>query len=278
MSFILDALRKSESERQRDALPSIARIPSAVPQHGLPPWAIATMGALGLGVVLLAAAWISTLTGAPPSAESGVAATAPAAEHAPQGRVDAGSGGAPEAAAAHARVEPLPLPPPTVPSSARPDADAGSGASRDPVVPAPAPAEHTAGFTANAAQSALRGSPLAEAANRSQPASSPLAMAARSQTNATRPSPQTVGRVIDLPEVDPLPEPYNTVAPSLGLPELTLQLLAYDENDPSQQFAFINGARYAAGDTLPGGIRVIAINSRGVVLLARGRQLQLEAR
>src|SRR5690606_7955090 len=89
---------------------------------------------------------------------------------------------------------------------------------------------------------------------------------------------QTARRAADLPAVDPMPEPYHAVAPSLGLPELTLQLLAYDENDPSQQFAFINGARYMAGDTLPGDIRVIAINRRGAVLLARGRQLQLEAR
>jgi len=279
VSFILDALRKSESERQRDATPSIARIPSAVPQQSLPPWAIATMGALGFGVVVLAVAWISSLTGAPrvPSAVSGDAAPA-VAEHAPQGGFDAGRNGTSDAAAARSRVEPLPLPPQRTASQSRPDVDESFGGSRNTSVAAPlASDERTAGVTEP--QTSTRGSPLAEAASRpSSAATSPLAMAARSQTSAARPAPQTGGRVIDLPEVDPLPEPYHTVAPSLGLPELTLQLLAYDANDPSQQFAFINGARYSAGDTLPGGIRVVAINSRGVVLLARGRQLQLETR
>src|SRR5690606_17845057 len=92
-------------------------------------------------------------------------------------------------------------------------------------------------------------------------------------TAANRPAPNRAS----LPDVQAT-EPYQAVAASLGLPELTLQLLAYDENDPSQQYAFINGVRYAAGDTLPGGARVIAINARGAVRLVGDRQLQLEQR
>ena len=268
MSFILDALRKSESERQQAAAPSIARIPSAVPQHGLPTWAIATMGALGVGVVALAVAWVVTLTGAPRAPAD---AFGNAMARVTEGGLETSVGGAPAVTGA-ARVEPLPLPPPSPVSRARPESDANGGV-YDAVAAAAASAERFAGSS-----DARRGSPLAEAANRPSPVSaSPLAMAARSQTTA-QPSPQASRRTADLPPVDPMPAPYHEVAPSLGLPELTLQLLAYDENDPSQQFAFINGARYAAGDTLPGDIRVIAINRRGAVLLARGRQLQLETR
>jgi hypothetical protein len=72
-------------------------------------------------------------------------------------------------------------------------------------------------------------------------------------------------------------EPYHSVAASLDLPPLTLELLAYAD-DPAKQFVFIDGARYATGDRLPGGARVIAINARGAVLLVNGRQLQLEPR
>lgn len=274
MSFILDALRKSESERQQAAPPSIARIPSAVPQHGLPTWAIATMGALGVGVVALAVAWIATLTGTPrgPAAAGNVTAA-----QASPSSFDAGLGGT-AAATGPSRVEPLPLPPPRTASPGRTDAG-GSVASGD----AAAFSAERSAFAADASQGVSRSSPLAEAVNRPSPVTaSPLAMAARSQTSAqtstSRSPQQTARRAADLPAVDPMPEPYHAVAPSLGLPELTLQLLAYDENDPSQQFAFINGARYMAGDTLPGDIRVIAINRRGAVLLARGRQLQLETR
>lgn len=61
MSFILDALRKSESERHQDARPSITRIPETIPARGLPPWALGTIAALALGVVVLAGAfwWMS---------------------------------------------------------------------------------------------------------------------------------------------------------------------------------------------------------------------------
>ena len=57
MSFILDALRKSEDERRRDAVPGISRAPMAVPRDRLPRWAVGVMVALALGVFVLGAAW-----------------------------------------------------------------------------------------------------------------------------------------------------------------------------------------------------------------------------
>ena len=57
MSFILDALRKSEDERRRDAVPGISRAPMAVPRDRLPRWAIGVMVVLALGVFMLGAAW-----------------------------------------------------------------------------------------------------------------------------------------------------------------------------------------------------------------------------
>jgi general secretion pathway protein B len=65
MSFILDALRKSESERQREAAPSLSQIPIAAPRSGLPPWAWAVIAALGLSVFVLAAAWWQSAANAP---------------------------------------------------------------------------------------------------------------------------------------------------------------------------------------------------------------------
>ncbi|HEY8520375.1 MAG TPA: general secretion pathway protein GspB [Gammaproteobacteria bacterium] len=57
MSFILDALRKSESERQRTAVPGIAHAPLAVPRQSLPGWAVAVIALLGASVVAMAGAW-----------------------------------------------------------------------------------------------------------------------------------------------------------------------------------------------------------------------------
>lgn len=57
MSFILDALRKSEHERQRSALPSLAHVPMATPVPQLPRWATLLIGLLAAAVLLLAVAW-----------------------------------------------------------------------------------------------------------------------------------------------------------------------------------------------------------------------------
>lgn len=57
MSFILDALRKSEHERQRSALPSLAQVPMATPVSQLPRWATLLIALLAAAVLLLAGAW-----------------------------------------------------------------------------------------------------------------------------------------------------------------------------------------------------------------------------
>jgi general secretion pathway protein B len=62
VSFILDALRKSENERQRGAVPGISSVPFAVPRQRLPTWTLAVIGLLGLSVVALGGAWWQSST------------------------------------------------------------------------------------------------------------------------------------------------------------------------------------------------------------------------
>jgi general secretion pathway protein B len=57
VSFILDALRKSEHERQRSALPSLSHVPTASPESHLPRWATFVMALLAAAVLVLAGAW-----------------------------------------------------------------------------------------------------------------------------------------------------------------------------------------------------------------------------
>ena len=57
MSFILDALRKSEHERQRSEVPGLSQVPLATPQPQLPRWALAVIGMLVAAVLVLGGAW-----------------------------------------------------------------------------------------------------------------------------------------------------------------------------------------------------------------------------
>jgi len=57
VSFILDALRKSEHERQRGAVPGISHVPLAVPRREVPAWVFGVIGVLALAVVGLGGAW-----------------------------------------------------------------------------------------------------------------------------------------------------------------------------------------------------------------------------
>jgi general secretion pathway protein B len=57
MSFILDALRKSESERQREIAPSLAHAPLAGVRRETPGWVWLVIALLSLALVASGAAW-----------------------------------------------------------------------------------------------------------------------------------------------------------------------------------------------------------------------------
>jgi general secretion pathway protein B len=109
VSFILDALRKSEHERQRSAVPGLAQVPLATPQAQMPRWALAVIGVLGAAVVALGGAWIYSTRGPaelaaspPPTVERSVQLPAPrnvAPQQAASARVPAGESALSAAAA-----------------------------------------------------------------------------------------------------------------------------------------------------------------------------------
>ena len=110
MSFILDALRKSENERQQDSRPNIARVPDAVPVRGLPGWAVGTMSVLAAGIVALGVLWWQSTRGV-----TDVSSPAPVAS---------------------SSTTPLPIPPAAADPAGqapRPAAASGTGAASTPV-------------------------------------------------------------------------------------------------------------------------------------------------
>src|SRR5271156_2055107 len=56
MSFILDALKKSETDRQRQNGPALFEVRMAPPKTGLPLWAIGLGGLLAVNLVIVA--WV----------------------------------------------------------------------------------------------------------------------------------------------------------------------------------------------------------------------------
>ncbi len=77
MSFILDALKKSEAERQRQIAPGLMVSPTAPARRRLPPWAVALLGLLALNLVVLGAVFLRrTPPAQPPIAAPAVPATA----------------------------------------------------------------------------------------------------------------------------------------------------------------------------------------------------------
>jgi general secretion pathway protein B len=80
MSFILDALKKSELERQRQAIPGLVESGIARPRARLPTWAIALCVLLGINLlvllVVLTRGWMTAPQNpAPPQAHHAAAAT-----------------------------------------------------------------------------------------------------------------------------------------------------------------------------------------------------------
>src|SRR5215470_6150550 len=119
MSFILDALKKSESDRQRQGGPALFEVKVAPRRHTLPPWAVA------IGVLLVAnfavVAWYLLRHAAAPGA-------APAPTGAPAAQ-----------APARARAEPGPAAPPAVVAMSTPAAAPAPRTVLTAPAPAPAP-------------------------------------------------------------------------------------------------------------------------------------------
>jgi general secretion pathway protein B len=238
MSFILDALKKSETDRQRQGGPALFEVKVAPPRSALPPWALAIAVLFVVNLALVgwlllrhtpAAAGAAppvTAAAATPANASAPLATAPTVTPG----VAAGSGGAPSAPAAQSAAAPSPTrsapPEPALDASEAPPGAAGQAASPDDYAPA-----------------------------------------------AEAPPPGNPGRVKRGTESGvPLYQQLAT-SPNSQLPQLRLDLHAYAER-ADDRWVMINMHKLHEGESLEG-VRVERITPEGAVLSWQGSQFLL---
>src|ERR1700730_11910206 len=236
MSFILDALKKSESDRQRQSGPALFEVKVAAPRSRLPLWAIAIAGLLAVNLAIVmwmlwrhpATRTADTGAGAVPVPGSGQPLLAPAAAGGPQ------AAGATTPAPAPASV-PLPAPaaqpPATAPSPVlvpNPGATGGGSDNPDDYVPATEPAE-----------------------------------------------PPLLGSHVQRGTADGVPLYQDAAAtPGTRIPQLRLDLHVFALR-PQDRFVMINMHKLREGDSLPEGVRVDRITPEGAVLSYSGSQFLL---
>ena len=233
MSFILDALKKSEAERQRQAGPALLEMRVVAPQRRLPLWAI------GLGVLLAINVLVLGWFALRPAAPSTTPAAVPAAVATP-------------APPAGDRTAP--------PATVAPPVGAALRATGSGVPGAGAEGAGTAGVTASAGRS---GADVDESDADLEPAVAPGTPGAAAAQAA---GPQAAGGAREESASHGL---QNYVELAGRIPPLRLDLHVYAAN-PAERYAFINMHRLREGESTPEGVQVKQITRDGVVLDYRG--------
>ena len=261
MSFILDALKKSESDRQRQTGPALFEVKVGPPRTHLPAWAIAIAALLvvNLGIVM----WMllrhaahpevpgtegrAAVSAAAPASLPSAAPVPPAAAAAPQGPPAAGATAPTLSAPAATSV--------TAETAARAGASAaGAPAAPAAVAPAGSAAGASAGATPGAAGEAI---PDDYAPAEEPPPTSSFGGRVRRGTGSGVPL-------------------YQDAATPSGtqLPPLRLDLHVFAVR-PQDRFVMINMHKLREGDTLPEGVHVDSITPEGAVLSYNGSRFLL---
>lgn len=242
MSLILDALKKSEAERQRQSGPTLLEVRVSQPRRRYPAWVIAVGALLAVNMLLLVIFMLHRpASSQAPLPQTGAAAMAPSAAAA------AGAPGAPAAPSSGVVAPVAPLAPvaqaPVLDTSA--SLDGGSGALQ--------PIPRVPQRQASSEPSDSIGNPADD---------EPAVPLGRDGASSERDS---AGHYANLPNFSDL---------GGDLPELRLDLHVYAER-PRERYAMINMHRVREGDVLPEGPRVLAITREGVALDYRGQEFML---
>lgn len=251
MSFILDALKKSENERQRTIGPSLADAPVRAAPTERPWWAVAVAALLVVNLAVLAIVLMDD-DDAPPAAAPTSTAPASVATPAPVNNTPAT---APTAAAPRVS-RPLVTTSPAVRSLAE-----EAGVEGDPYYDsAPAGAEYIDPSHPDLAAAANVPAGPPAVRQIAPPAVAPL---------PSRPAYDTRGGANEV-----LPTASSLVASGTSLPDMRLDIHVYS-NTPAERFVFINMRKYLEGQVVTEGPTVERITPEGAVLNSQGLRFLL---
>jgi general secretion pathway protein B len=251
MSFILDALKKSENERQRQVGPSLADVQLSRRRSEKPWWAVAVAALLvvNLGVLIV----VLTRRDAPGPAQS-TTQTPSATAGAAQARSEVHEYGGTRIPAGDS---PLPAgqsnPANPAASSVRPLAEEADAHEYDGV------------GVAAAAAVVPEGPPMVRPIE--APSVAPANVAARSSMGASAQERATAPTEV-------LPTLTDVAASGTSLPDLHLDIHV-NSNNAAERFVFVNMRKYTEGQTLSEGPVVEHITADGVILNYHGLRFLL---
>jgi general secretion pathway protein B len=239
MSFILDALKKSESDRQRQSGPALFEVKVAPPRTRLPLWAIAIAALLAVNLGIVVWMLLRHPSGGVPAA-AGAAASAPVASAAP-------AAAAPTVAAA-----PAPLSPPAgaAPALTAPALSA-------PAAPPALPAASAAAGPASSPGAADQQNPADYAPAEEAAPAAALSNHVRRGTESGVPLYQDAA-----------------ATPGTQIPPLRLDFHMF-ATQPQDRFVMINMHKLREGELTPEGVRVESITPDGAVLSYNGSRFLL---
>jgi len=261
MSFILDALRKSEHERQRQTGPALVEAAVAAPKPSPNRWATAAIGLLVVNLVAIGVLLLMKARDEPTASADAAAVAAPATNSGATAAAPAAAIAAPSAQASVTQT--LPEPPVAAPAPMLQPAEPPATGTRNrlelemsgytpPMDPEAAAAAATPPPGPAAVAPVQRGSVVYQ----SLPEAGPAA------THAARPS-----HASELPRADEM-------TARGALPELRLELHVWSTK-PQERFVFVNGRRYREGDATDAGATIEEITRDGVIMNSGGNRFLL---
>jgi len=260
MSFILDALRKSEHDRQRQTGPALVEVAVAAPKAQPNRWATAAIALLVVNLVAIGVLLIMKAGDEPPAGASDADSVA-ATTAAPTATASPPVATVTPPAAQASMTQALPEPPVTAP----------------PPMLRPAERPPVAGTRNSLEQEMSTDAPPMDLEAAAAPPAGPAAVA-----------PVRRGSVVyqSLPEAEPAATYTQAPAPTSNLPraddmaargalpELRLELHVWSTKPP-ERFVFVNGRRYREGDATAEGATVEEITREGVIMNSGGNRFLL---
>jgi general secretion pathway protein B len=303
MSFILDALKKSETDRQRQTGPALFEVKVAPPKAGFPVWAIAIVVLLAINMVIVG--WLLLRR---PSKSEEAAQLPIASQQTPT----------PPPSAATSRAAPTNTAPPPVQNNGAPPQGQSPPSVQEGAPPPTAPASANASGAQTEDQMAGRRIPerdqneptLASGAGRASGTGANAlneksgggdgaqgsGSQGRTGANASvGPDPGATSGGANPDDFAPAQDPgsplfkghvrrgtesglmlYQDLAVTNGanLPELRLDMHVYDPK-PQARFALINMQKVTEGQMMKGDVKVEAITPEGVVMSHNGTKFLL---